>query len=123
MSTDLLKAASAALVLLHSIQEQTEGAHNMPWPEIDALEMAVTEANERAKVTGKVSKVSKVTGNLTVAEFVERIQRDTDTAKQVRFVGPDDVLLKLDGFEDRADRLLVVFTQGDYLYWQEAENA
>ena len=55
MSADLLKAASAALVLLHSIQEQTEGAHNMPWPEIDALEQAVTEANNAATITGQVS--------------------------------------------------------------------
>ncbi len=41
----LLAAARDALLLLQSVQEQTEEhADAMPWPEIDNLELAIREA-------------------------------------------------------------------------------
>ena len=42
----LLDAAKAALLLLQSIQEQTEHPDAMPWPEIDNLEQAIREADD-----------------------------------------------------------------------------
>ena len=40
----LLAAAKDALLLLQSVQEQTDHPDAMPWPEIDNLEQAIREA-------------------------------------------------------------------------------
>ena len=42
----LLTAAKDALLLLQSIQEQTEHPDAMPWPEIDNLEQAIQQADD-----------------------------------------------------------------------------
>lgn len=42
----LLAAAKDALLLLQSIQEQIEHYDAMPWPEIDALELAIRKADD-----------------------------------------------------------------------------
>jgi type VI protein secretion system component VasF len=42
----LLDAAKAGLLLLQSIQQQTEHADAMPWPEIDNLEQAIRKVED-----------------------------------------------------------------------------
>ena len=42
----LLNAAKEAAMLLHRIQDATEGPMQYPWPEIEALEEAIAEAEQ-----------------------------------------------------------------------------
>jgi hypothetical protein len=51
MTTRLIQAAEEALRILKLAQEEQEGPMQMPWPEIEELEQAVSEVNTQLAST------------------------------------------------------------------------